>query len=461
MTRNLKTKVALCGLAIVPVVAWSALAPPPLAAGPTPINALPFTINSPGTYCLTGNLTAGTGVDGIDVQASDVVIDLGGFRLSGGGDSPGSGIQSSRQNVTVRNGTITGWGRFGIELATATTVSNVSVRTEGSGAIQVFSRSLVERSSTESTTGFGISVSQSSRVESCNVVVSAKGAGVANAVIAQTNSTILDTKVIGGSIGIATGFRCRVVGCSATDFLSAGISVQNNCIVEDCTLLASSDGASLVDTYGISASGSSTIEGCSISGDIDIGIRSGERSQVLRCVVTDTRRSGITADLGTRVVDCLVDYANQSGSDGEAGIVASQRSRIEGCTVLNSQGPGILLEQQFGRVERCDVEGSTGDGIVAGSDVIVLANHAFQNDGAGIRVLGDRCVVMENVVDRNYDQGILIEGTLSHIERNLSSLNEGVDYEIPYGNPFGKKLRSVAQMNDKDPHTNFETPLGF
>ena len=72
----------------------------------TKITSLPKTIDNPGFYYVAGNLTCPSG-NGIIVNASDVTIDLMGFRLSG--NSTSHGISGSTNNVEVRNGTLSGW----------------------------------------------------------------------------------------------------------------------------------------------------------------------------------------------------------------------------------------------------------------------------------------------------------------------------------------------------------------
>src|SRR5687767_7720762 len=49
-----------------------------------PIGSVPFTINAPGSYYLTGNLNTAT-TNAIIIRASDVTLDLRGFTLSGAG----------------------------------------------------------------------------------------------------------------------------------------------------------------------------------------------------------------------------------------------------------------------------------------------------------------------------------------------------------------------------------------
>src|SRR6516162_1270304 len=99
--------------------------PPPIA-----ITTLPFNITAPGTYVLTGNLTSPpitnqNGVFGaINISPTipgPVVVDLGGFTLTGPGWSGTVGISigivigleygpSNTYPITVRHGTISNFG---------------------------------------------------------------------------------------------------------------------------------------------------------------------------------------------------------------------------------------------------------------------------------------------------------------------------------------------------------------
>jgi hypothetical protein len=77
------------------------------AALGTKISSLPYTIDSPGFYYVTQNLTGQTG---ITVNADNVTIDLMGFSLTGPNQTDIDGIKAnSRNNVEVRNGTLIGW----------------------------------------------------------------------------------------------------------------------------------------------------------------------------------------------------------------------------------------------------------------------------------------------------------------------------------------------------------------
>src|SRR5258707_2140222 len=77
----------------------------------TTIESVPFTITKAGTYVLDGNLTlSGTGLYAVTVDASNVVIDLNGFTLKNGtGTNNGILTTSAAMNVTIQDGTITGF----------------------------------------------------------------------------------------------------------------------------------------------------------------------------------------------------------------------------------------------------------------------------------------------------------------------------------------------------------------
>ena len=87
------------------------------AAVGTKITSLPYAINAPGFYFLTGNLTlsSSSGGGAISVNADDVTIDLMGFSLSYTGSYWSVGVSmDGRTNVEVRNGTVRGFTQAGI-----------------------------------------------------------------------------------------------------------------------------------------------------------------------------------------------------------------------------------------------------------------------------------------------------------------------------------------------------------
>ncbi len=87
-----------------------------------PIDSLPYTITTTGSYYVTDNLS---GPVGIAISSSNVTLDLNGYALSGtpGNSSEGIRVTAPHTNIVIRNGSVTGWGKEGIKAANATNSS--------------------------------------------------------------------------------------------------------------------------------------------------------------------------------------------------------------------------------------------------------------------------------------------------------------------------------------------------
>jgi len=82
---------------------------PVITRAVTVIGSLPYVITAPGAYVVESNLT---GLNGIDVEASNVSIDLGGYTLTDAksGTNFAMTVASGLSNVSVQNGTFSGFG---------------------------------------------------------------------------------------------------------------------------------------------------------------------------------------------------------------------------------------------------------------------------------------------------------------------------------------------------------------
>lgn len=122
-----------------------------LAAG-----GFPYTISTPGSYRLSGNLTVpDANTVAIQITASNVTVDLNGFSILGPTTcngplgftvtacSPtgnGAGVQTSGfpiSNVTVSNGTVKGMGRYGVNLDGCQACSVERVNASQNGVIGI------------------------------------------------------------------------------------------------------------------------------------------------------------------------------------------------------------------------------------------------------------------------------------------------------------------------------------
>lgn len=82
------------------------------------VGGFPYKITQSGSYKLSGNLVVPPNTDGIDINADNVTLDLGGFSISAA-QSGGTGVQSAgHSGVTVRDGTVTGFAS-GVSVSSA------------------------------------------------------------------------------------------------------------------------------------------------------------------------------------------------------------------------------------------------------------------------------------------------------------------------------------------------------
>jgi hypothetical protein len=160
----------------------------------TPISALPFTINQPGSYYLTRNLTGAPGTTGVEILTSNVTLDLMGFTLSGT-NGTGTGISvanGQQQSVRIRNGTVRRWF-YGVDAADAvySTVSDLSIINNGV---------------TLGDAAFGLRIGIASRVHDC-IVMSNTGNGiVTEGSVSIDRCTVADN----GGNGVVLGPENRV-----------------------------------------------------------------------------------------------------------------------------------------------------------------------------------------------------------------------------------------------------------
>ncbi|HLQ23027.1 MAG TPA: right-handed parallel beta-helix repeat-containing protein [Gemmatimonadales bacterium] len=175
-----------------------------------PIYALPYVISQQGSYCLVRNLsTAITSGDAISIAASDVSLDLRGFKVGGGTAGPGSqavGIHAvDRRNVTVANGNVRGFGQ-------AVFLEDTSPGLSAAGPYRV------ERILADGNTSIGIHVQGRSGLVRHNQVVETTGTGGgpgANSYGIRVEgplARVLDNEVSGTASAGGTAYSAAVSG---------------------------------------------------------------------------------------------------------------------------------------------------------------------------------------------------------------------------------------------------------
>jgi hypothetical protein len=168
----------------------------------------PYAISTSASYRLTGDLTeSSTTADAIDVSTSDVTIDLNGFSIVGpGGSTSGNGISAaSATDVTVENGTITGFGgNAAIRTGNDSIIKNVHASSNGQGII-AGNGSMISDSAAHDNSGTGINCNGSGCNISNNAVYNnATGVSASDATTGYGGNVLKNTTNASGGTSIKT-----------------------------------------------------------------------------------------------------------------------------------------------------------------------------------------------------------------------------------------------------------------
>lgn len=233
-----------------------------------------FRITQPGSYYLTGNITGVSGRKGIEIVSDGVTIDLNGFALLG---VPGSldGIQAATQvrSVSIRNGTVRGWGGHGIDFflnnAVGGSIEHVHAFGNLGTGIRAGSSMVVDHCTSTGNTVAGFTVAITTVITNCTASSNGgsgfvlNGNNVATNCVAYLNSGAGFNASSGSAIshsvarnnrgnGFDLGTSCSIVHSNAVANELNGIRVASGCIVRenncDSNGLGPSDGANILVT---------------------------------------------------------------------------------------------------------------------------------------------------------------------------------------------------------------------
>jgi hypothetical protein len=192
------------------------------------------TITSPGSYELVNDLKAPAGQDCLVINSFNVTIDLKGHVVTNDFFT-GTGIRDSghpevNHNITIRNGTVSGWRNSGIDLVSTTNavVENVTVTANGKTGIAI-GTGQVRNNTLDGNQNVGILVNGSGIIASNYVSRSGGFAGIAlgregtvvNNVVFQSNGDGINA----APDGLIAGFV--VSGNSVKD--NGGFGLNVNC----------------------------------------------------------------------------------------------------------------------------------------------------------------------------------------------------------------------------------------
>lgn len=187
----------------------------------------PVTISKPGSYRLTGNLTADPQqLSAIEITSSEVQLDLNGFAVLDGAVM--RAIWSTESRVSVLNGTISGSFGSGIVLeGTLSRVEGVVVDISGvNQAILLGDRCLLTNSRSDGGTAPAILLGNYCVARGNTIHATANGP----ALEMGSNATAVENSVRGDS-GIAAGTRSTLVNNSVLCHTGAGILATSSSVI--------------------------------------------------------------------------------------------------------------------------------------------------------------------------------------------------------------------------------------
>lgn len=172
-----------------------------------------YVISQPGSYYLTGNITATGALTGVRISASDVTLDLAGFHIAGNSTGfAGVRVVSSMDRCVVRNGSITGFIASGIALGHDAVAEDLRIAGCGVGVDGEMGCTVRRVSIGATTTGYAIDVAGNAVIESCSITDSPRGISVsANSVVRDCSvSSATDVAVnLAGGLCHVTNNRLR------------------------------------------------------------------------------------------------------------------------------------------------------------------------------------------------------------------------------------------------------------
>ena len=311
----------------------------PVGAATTPGDALSlYLITQPGAYYLTTNLAGVSGKIGIGIASDDVTLDLNGFAVIGvSGSSVGIAVMdTSHTNIAVRNGSVRGWGGYGMDMGAGRGCSYTDLRLSSNlGGLRAGPASIVHACTATRNLGVGISAGDGGVITACtsrentNHGISASGAGV---IIRECSS-------IGNKGDGIHGVTSAVVqGCTARENSSHGVWTDTGSIIKDCV-------ASLNGTNGILARWRSHVLRNNCNNNTGSGIAvEGDASRVEANTVTGNTAHGIELS-GT--VNLVIHKSARGNVGGNYDIISGNRVGIivvpTASGAITGNGPGSGL----------------------------------------------------------------------------------------------------------------------
>jgi hypothetical protein len=321
-------------------------------AAATPTNITTCGTFGAGSYVVANNISS-VGIVCLRFTAGPVTLDLNGFTVSGSGITNGI-LAAAIDNVTVRNGTVTGFARSvaltgkgevvdGVQALTGTlngmsvgnnsTVENCLVSGHA-GGIQAGSGATVVHNTLTGNTGNGIVVSDGSSVRNNNVTLSS---GLSTAIKATQNCKVVDNVIANSTFGVSTGDDSVISGNTVSGCFD-GIGAGNN------TTITGNNSSNNAD-IGIEAGAGCLISNNNVANNGSNGIgANGSGTQLLNNVANNNGHSGIYLNgSGGSAIGNVADNNSNRGLDIDCPGKADNNTFLGNSSSINTFGAGCLL----------------------------------------------------------------------------------------------------------------------
>ncbi len=298
-----------------------------------------------GSYSVINNISS-VSINCLIFSAGPVTLDLGGFTVSGSGATNGV-LATGIANVTVRNGTLKGFGRDiyatgtgtvidgvrgvtgsvnGFTLGDNGTVQNSLVSGHTGGGITAGKNAVIVNNILTANTGTMINVSDGSLVKS-NTVTHNGGSSVA-AVQVTANCKVVDNIISNSSFGVsATGVQNLISGNTISACVE-GITVGAN------TVITGNNSSNNTDN-GIEAGTDCLISGNNTSNNTGVGITSDVRTLFLNNVSNNNGNFGIHVNADGSAIGNVTDGNTSSGLE------VACPSKVDNNTALANGSPNL------------------------------------------------------------------------------------------------------------------------
>jgi parallel beta-helix repeat protein len=224
----------------------------------------PLIISQPGSFILNGNITLSCGVDAIDVKADNVVIDLGGYTITGTGSGSGIGINGpTHSNVTVRNGSVLKMGGGGIDLGASATIEEVTASSNGTSGILIANGIIREvHANFNGTTGIS-ATSTNTELSDSEVTGNSNGVMMSGSTLLRNN---IANNQFDGIVSVESVISNNRVHNNGRRGIVATGQISNNEIARNLV------GIELATGFGVEAGIGTNVVGNTISSNSNVGI---------------------------------------------------------------------------------------------------------------------------------------------------------------------------------------------